>query len=87
MAAKFGDQLARLVSDGDVVNAAASPQMNLARVRRQRVADFRGREEGDRALPQAGLLFFLYRGKREGIHSIELIYSGAAGNSTLTLQP
>ncbi len=44
-------------------------------------------EEGDRTLPQAGLLFFLYRGKREGIHSIELIYSGAAGSATLTLQP
>jgi len=44
-------------------------------------------EEGDRALPQAGLLFFLYRGKREGIHSLELIYSGAAGSATLTLQP
>ena len=44
-------------------------------------------EEGDRALPQAGLLFFLYRGKREGIHSIELIYSGAAGSATITLEP
>jgi hypothetical protein len=44
-------------------------------------------QEGDRALPQAGLLFFLYRGKIEGIHSLELIYSGAAGNATLALQP
>lgn len=44
-------------------------------------------QEGDRLLPQAGLLFFLYRGKAEGIHSLELIYSGAAGNATLTLQP
>jgi hypothetical protein len=44
-------------------------------------------QEGDRALPQAGLLFFSYRGKVEGIHSIELIYTGAAGNATLTLQP
>jgi hypothetical protein len=43
--------------------------------------------EGDRPLPQAGLLFFLYRGKSEGIRSLELIYSGAAGNATLTLQP
>jgi hypothetical protein len=43
--------------------------------------------EGDRALPQAGLIFFQYRGKVEGIHSIELIYSGAAGKTTLTLQP
>ena len=44
-------------------------------------------QEGDRPLPQAGLLFFAYRGKAEGIHSLELIYSGAAGNATLTLQP
>ncbi len=43
--------------------------------------------EGDRALPQAGLIFFQYRGKAEGIHSIELIYSGAAGKATLALQP
>jgi hypothetical protein len=44
-------------------------------------------EVGDRALPQAGLLFFSYHGKREGIRSLELIYSGAAGNATLTLEP
>jgi hypothetical protein len=43
--------------------------------------------EGDRALPQAGLLFFEYRGKTQGIRSMELIYSGAAGNATLSLQP
>ncbi|HYL79142.1 MAG TPA: hypothetical protein VEU96_33435 [Bryobacteraceae bacterium] len=43
--------------------------------------------EGDRALPQAGLIFFQYRGKVEGIHSIELIYSGAAGKAILALQP
>jgi hypothetical protein len=42
--------------------------------------------EGDRALPQAGLLFFQYRGKRESIKSVELIYQGPAGNATLTLQ-
>jgi hypothetical protein len=44
-------------------------------------------QEGDRPLPQAGLLFFQYRGKAEGIKSLELIYSGAAGKVTLTLQP
>lgn len=44
-------------------------------------------EEGDRPLPQAGLLFFLYRGKTEGLKSLELIYSGAAGKATLDLQP
>ncbi len=43
--------------------------------------------EGDRALPQAGLLFFEYRGKTQNIRSLELIYSGPAGNATLALQP
>jgi hypothetical protein len=43
--------------------------------------------EGDRALPQAGLLFFRYTGKASGIHSVELIYSGPAGKATLELQP
>jgi hypothetical protein len=43
--------------------------------------------EGDRTLPQAGVIFFQYRGKTKGIHSIELIYAGPAGNATLTLQP
>ena len=43
--------------------------------------------EGDRPLPQAGLLFFQYRGKAEGIKSMELIYNGAAGKASLDLQP
>jgi hypothetical protein len=46
-----------------------------------------GMEEGDRPLPQAGLLFFRYGGKPENIKSLELIYSGAAGNATIELQP
>ena len=41
---------------------------------------------GNRALPQAGLLFFQYRGKEKGINSLELIYNGAAGKGTVTLQ-
>jgi hypothetical protein len=43
--------------------------------------------EGDRMLPQAGLLFFEYRGRTQGIRSLELVYSGAAGNATIRLQP
>ncbi len=43
--------------------------------------------EGERSLPQAGLLFFPYRGKAKGIHSLELIYSGPAGTGRLELQP
>jgi hypothetical protein len=49
------------------------------RVRRAAIA------EGDRALPQAGLLFFRHRGKRENIKSVELIYDGSAGKATLKL--
>jgi len=43
--------------------------------------------EGDRPLPAAGLLFFEYRGKPESIRSLELIYEGPAGKTTLALQP
>jgi hypothetical protein len=43
--------------------------------------------EGDRALPQAGLIFFQYRGKTQKINSLELIYAGPAGKATLALQP
>jgi hypothetical protein len=42
--------------------------------------------EGDRALPQAGLIFFQFRGKTQSIHSLELMYSGSAGKATLKLQ-
>jgi hypothetical protein len=40
--------------------------------------------EGDRPLPQAGLLFFEFGGK---VRSAELIYEGPAGKATLNLQP
>jgi hypothetical protein len=43
--------------------------------------------EGDRTLPVAGLIFFKYGGMPKGIHSVELLYSGAAGKATITLQP
>lgn len=43
--------------------------------------------EGERELPEAGLLYFKFRGKEKTIHSIELIYSGAAGQATLELHP
>jgi hypothetical protein len=42
---------------------------------------------GDRPLPQAGLLFFLYGSGTKGIRSIELMYSGPAGKATLSIQP
>ncbi len=43
--------------------------------------------EGDRALPQGGLLFFQYRGRVQGIRTVELIYKGPGGEVTLKLQP
>jgi hypothetical protein len=43
--------------------------------------------EGDRVLPQAGLLFFQYRGKEKNLQSVELLYEGPAGKATLKLQP
>lgn len=43
--------------------------------------------EGDRPLPQAGLIFFQYQGKIQKIYSIQLIYAGPAGKATLELQP
>jgi hypothetical protein len=43
--------------------------------------------EGERPLPQAGLIYFLYRGKTQSIHSLELIYSGAAGKAAVALRP
>jgi len=43
--------------------------------------------EGDRTLPQAGLLFFAYRGKIKSLQSLELVYGGPAGTTTLKLQP
>jgi len=43
--------------------------------------------QGERTLPQAGLLFFEYHGKTKKIRSIELIYSGPAGHAALDLQP
>ena len=43
--------------------------------------------EGDRAVPVAGLIFFQYSGRTQGIRSIELIYNGSVGNVTLELRP
>ncbi|HEY4360391.1 MAG TPA: hypothetical protein VGN17_05465 [Bryobacteraceae bacterium] len=42
---------------------------------------------GDRPLPQAGFLFFDYGSSAKNIKTIELIYSGPAGKTTIALQP
>jgi hypothetical protein len=43
--------------------------------------------DGDRPLPQAGLLHFSYGGKVRSIRSLELLYSGPVGKPTLDLHP
>jgi hypothetical protein len=50
-------------------------------------ADKASLPSGDRPLPEAGLLFFPYRGRTQSIHSLELIYEGPAGKTTLKLHP
>ena len=43
--------------------------------------------EGDRTVPTAGLIFFKYHGKADGIDTIDLAYAGSAGKATLKLHP
>jgi hypothetical protein len=43
--------------------------------------------EGDRPLPQAGMIFFQYGGKVKSIFRLELIYAGPAGKATVMLHP
>jgi hypothetical protein len=42
--------------------------------------------EGERSLPQAGLLFFEYHGETKAIRSMELLYAGPTGKASLALQ-
>jgi hypothetical protein len=42
--------------------------------------------EGERPLPQAGLIFFPYRGKDGNIEKVELLYEGPAGKATLPFE-
>ena len=51
------------------------------RVRKAALAD------GERPLPQDGLLYFSFGGNVKNIRSLELVYAGAAGKATLTLNP
>jgi hypothetical protein len=60
--------------------------IELVRVMQQRVQKA-SLAEGDRPLPQAGLIYFQHGGKVAGIHSLELIYNGPAGKASLELQP
>ena len=71
---------------GDAAPAPVHMPIELRRAMEQRVKRA-AMLEGDRALPQAGLLFFDFRGKTQGIRSLELIYSGSAGNASMALRP
>ena len=71
---------------GDAPVTPPKMPFELQRAMQQRVQKA-ALSEGDRALPQAGLIFFEYRGKTQHLRSIELIYTGPAGKATLPLQP
>jgi hypothetical protein len=43
--------------------------------------------EGDRPLPEAGLIYFSYHGKTSNMQTLELVYTGAAGKATISIQP
>jgi hypothetical protein len=71
-------------SQSDRTKSVPKMPMDLRHVMEQRVLKA-SISEGERALPQAGLLFFEYHGETKGIKSMELIYSGATGKATLVL--
>ncbi len=70
--------------DGDL------PRIEHMPIERQRAMQQRVMKvslgEGERPLPQAGMLFFEYHGEMKAIHSLELIYNGPASKATLALQ-
>src|SRR5437870_2335956 len=76
-----GDQ-----GEGNAPPAPVQVPIGVQRAMAQRVQKA-SLPEGDRTLPQAGLIFFQYRGKIQSIHAMELIYAGPAGKASLTLQP
>ncbi|HUP05299.1 MAG TPA: hypothetical protein VMU19_14980 [Bryobacteraceae bacterium] len=43
--------------------------------------------EGERDLPQAGLIFFPYHGRDNGVKTVELQYDGPAGRALVPLHP
>ena len=43
--------------------------------------------EGDRELPQGGLIFFPYHGKTAGIKTLELVYKSPGGEIVIKLKP
>lgn len=73
-------------TDGNSTPLPPKVPLELRRTMSQRV-EKASLPQGDRPLPQAGLIFFDYHGKVASIHSMELVYKGPAGEATLTLTP
>jgi hypothetical protein len=73
-------------TEADATPAPVKIPIGLQRAMAQRVQQA-ALPIGDRSLPQAGLIFFQYRGRTQSINEIELIYAGPGGKTTLTLQP
>jgi len=71
---------------GDPPPAPPKPPFKLQREWNQSMEKY-AFPEGDRPLPQAGLLFFKHGGKDSGVRTLELIYSGPAGTAKLDLTP
>lgn len=70
---------------GDAPPAPPKMPMKLRLAMEQKVAKA-ALPEGDRPLPEAGLIFFQLSGKTSNLKSIELIYNGAAGKAVIPLQ-
>jgi hypothetical protein len=76
------------------VNGSSSdgylPRLDKMPIEKQRAMQLRVKKvsmgEGDRPLPQAGLLFFEFNGSVKSIHGLELIYNGPAGKATLEMR-
>ncbi|MBK5291911.1 MAG: hypothetical protein JJE04_09580 [Acidobacteriia bacterium] len=71
--------------DGNLPPAPVKIPIPVQRAMAQRVQKA-SLPEGDRALPQAGLIFFQYRGNDKNLQSIELLYEGPAGKAALKLR-
>jgi hypothetical protein len=71
-------------------NTSDPPRLIHMPIERQRTMQARvvkvSLGEGERPLPQAGILYFEYHSETKGIHTLELIYNGSAGKATLQMQ-
>jgi hypothetical protein len=65
----------------------APPKMSITELRAmQQKVQKAAMPEGDRPVPQAGLIFFQYGGNVKKVSSLELSYNGSAGKAKLTIQ-